>query len=64
MNLADIANGSTGNKVTYYPNYTTPSHPIFNTAMNMRTSALKHHVVQKGPDILKEYITSVVMVNQ
>jgi hypothetical protein len=63
MNLAATANSSVGNKVNYYPTYTTPYHTIFNTAMNMRTSALKHHVVQEGPNILEEYITSAVMVN-
>jgi hypothetical protein len=64
MNLAATANSSVGNKINYYPTYTTPSHTIFNTAMNTRTSALKHHVVQKGPNILQEYITSAVMVNE
>jgi hypothetical protein len=63
MNLPATANSSVGNKVNYYPTYTTPSHTIFNTAINMRTSELKHHVAQKGPNILEEYSGSAVMVN-
>jgi hypothetical protein len=58
------ANSSVGNKINYYPTYTTPFHPIFKAAMNMRTSALKHHIVQKGPNILDEYIASAVMANE
>jgi hypothetical protein len=60
MALAATANSSIGNKISYYPTYTTPSHTIFNTAMNIKTAASYRH----GVSSLEKYTASVVKVNE
>jgi hypothetical protein len=49
MNISASANSSVGNKINYYPTYTIPSRPIYNTAMNQALPKGYHLDVVGGP---------------